>query len=82
MLEYEDNYLPLNEVFVRFNTKQMLKKLFNDDNIDQNEYDKFLKAAVTFHKESLKYLPTKMDMCCSFWQHATWIDLFYRNKAN
>ena len=54
MLEYEDNYLPLNEVFVRFNTKQMLKKLFNDGNIDQNEYDKFLKAAVTFHKESLK----------------------------
>ena len=50
MLEYEDNYLPLNEVFVGFNTKQMLKKLFNDGSIDQNEYDKVLKAAVAFYK--------------------------------
>ena len=56
MLEYEDNYLPLNEVFVGFNTKQMLKKFFNDDSIDQNEYDKVLKSAVSFYKESLRYL--------------------------
>ena len=34
MLEYEGNYLPLNEVFVGFNTKQMLKKFFNDGSID------------------------------------------------
>ena len=50
MLEYEDNYLPMNEVFVGFNTKQMLKKLFNDGSIDQNEYDNVLKAAVAFYK--------------------------------
>ena len=56
MLEYEDNYLPLNEVFVGFNTKQMLKKFFNDDSIDQNEYDKVFKSAVSFYKESLRYL--------------------------
>ena len=75
-LKYEDNYLSLNEVFVGFNTKQMLKKLFNDDSIDQNEYDKVLKAAVTFYKECLRYLLTQMNMSCSFWQHAAWIDFF------
>ena len=82
ILEHEDNYLPLNEIFVGFNTKQMLKKLFNDGSIDQNKYDKVLKAAVAFYKESLRFLLTKMDMSCSFWQHATWIDFFCRNKAN
>ena len=82
MLEYENNYLPLNEVFVGFNTKQMLKKLFNDGSTDQNEYGKVLNAAVAFYKESMRYLLTKMDMSCSFWQHVTWIDFFCRNKAN
>ena len=82
MLEYENNYLPLNEVFVGFNTKQMLKKLFNDGSTDQNEYCKVLNAAVAFYKESMRYLLTKMDMSCSFWQHVTWIDFFCRNKAN
>ena len=60
----------------------MLKKLFNDGGIDQNEYDKVLKAAVAFYKESLRYLLTKISMSYSFGEHATWIDFFCRNKAN
>ena len=72
----------MNEVVLGFNTKEMLKKLFNDGSIDQNEHDNVLKAAVAFYKENLRCLLTKMDMSCSFWQHATWIDLFCRNKAN
>ena len=56
--------------------------MLNDGSINQNEYDKVLKAAVAFYKESLRYLLIKMDMSCSFWQHTTWIDFIYRNKAN
>ena len=78
MLEYEDNYFPMNEVLLGL----ILKKLFNDGSIDQNDYDKVVKAAVAFYKESLRYLLIKMDISCSFWQHATRIDFFWRNKSN
>ena len=51
MLENEENYLPLNEDYVGFNTKHVVKKLFNDGSIDQNQCNKSWKLQWLFTKK-------------------------------
>ena len=80
MLEYENNYLPLNKVFVGFNNKQMLKKLFNDGSIDQNEYGKVLNAAVAFYKESLRCLLQKWICLAHFGNMSLGLTSFVETK--
>ena len=51
MIDDSDNYLHSDEVFIRFTTKQMLKKLFNDGDIHKLQY--VLRASIEFYIESL-----------------------------
>ena len=81
IIDDSDNYLPLDEVFIGFTTKQMLKKLFNDGDIDKLQHDNVLRASVAFYRESLRYVLTKMDMNNTFWLHAVWVDFFRRDQA-
>lgn len=76
-----NNYLPLDEVFIGFSTRQKIRKLFNEGDIDKNEYNVIPKAAIAFYRESLRYVITKMDMSHSFWQRAVWVDFFNRKNA-
>ena len=39
IIDNADNYLPLNEVFIGFSTRQKLKKLFKEGDIDQTQYN-------------------------------------------
>ena len=75
-----ENYLPLEEIFVSFTTKNLLKKLFSDGEIYKLQYN-VLEAARTFYKESLKYVIKKMDMTDAFWNHPVWVDFFSRETA-
>ena len=54
LLDDPENYLPLEEIFVGFTTKNLLKKLFNDGEIDKLQYDNVLEAARALYKESLR----------------------------
>ena len=54
IIDDSDNYLPLDEVFIGFTTKQMLKKLFNDGDIDKLQHDNVLRTSVAFYRESLR----------------------------
>ena len=66
LLDDPENYLPLEEIFVGFTTKNLLKKLFNDGEIDKLQYDNVLEAARAFYKESLRCVIKKMDMTDAF----------------
>ena len=66
LLDDPENYLPLEEIFVGFTTKNLLKKLFNDGEIDKLQYDNVLEAARALYKESLRCVIKKMDMTDAF----------------
>ena len=78
LIDDPENYLPLWswKLFVGFTTKNLLKKLFNDGEIDKLQYDNVLEAARAFYKESLRCVIKKMDMTDAFWNHAVWVDFF------
>ena len=65
IIDDADNYLPLDEVFIGFSTRQKLNKLFKGD-IDQTQYNTVPKAAIALYRESLRYVLDKMDMSCCF----------------
>ena len=81
IIDDEENYLPLEEVFIGLLTRKKLKKLFFEGDINKTQYNLIPKAAIAFYRESLRYVLNKMDMKSSFWSHAVWIDFFNRSKA-
>ena len=65
-----DNYLPLDEVFICFSTRQKLR------DIDEKHYNTVSEPAAAFYRESLRYVLDRMNMSCSFWRQAVLIDFF------
>ena len=65
-----DNYLPLDEVFICFSTRQKLR------DIDEKHYNTVSEPAAAFYREGLRYVLDRMNMSCSFWQQAVLIDFF------
>ena len=78
----ESNYVPLKDMHVGFNTMLLLRRLFNEGDIDQAQSDKFLLSAQSFYKESLLYVLNKMDSKHDFWIHDVWINFFNRENAH
>ena len=58
----EKNYVRQANVFIGFLTKNLLNKKFNDGDISQMHYEKFMNALVAFFRESLRYILLKIDM--------------------
>ena len=56
LIDDPEKCLPLEEIFVGFTTKNLLKKLLNDGETDKLQYNSVLEAACAFYKESLKYV--------------------------
>ena len=54
LIDVSKNYLPLEEIFASFTTKNLLKKLFHDGEIDKLQYNNVSEAARVFYKESLR----------------------------
>ena len=77
IIDDSDNYLPLDEVFIDFSIRQKLKKLFKEGGIDQAQYDTVPAAAIAFYRK----IWDEMDMSCSFWEQAVWIDFFNKGSA-
>ena len=67
---------------VGLNTMLLLRRLFNEGDIDQAQSDKFLLSAQSFYKESLLYVLNKMDSKHDFWIHDVWINFFNRENAH
>ena len=81
IIDDADNYLPFDEVCIGFSTRQKLNKLFKERDIDQTQYNTVPEAAIAFYRESLRYVLDRMDMSCSFWRQAVWIDFFSKDSA-
>ena len=78
----ESKYVPLKDMHVGFNTMLLLRRLFNEGDIDQAQSDKFLLSAQSFYKESLLYVLNKMDSKHDFWIHDVWINFFNRENEH
>ena len=78
-IEDEGNYLPFSEMNIGLSTLSLLKKLLNEGDINQADYNKVFQAARAFYKSSLKYILKKMTPQ-DFWINAVWIDFFERKK--
>ena len=63
-------------MYVGFNTMLLLRRLFNEGDIDQAQSDKFLLSAQSFYKWSLLYILNKTDSKHDFCIHAVWINFF------
>ena len=55
----ESNYVPLKDMHVEFNIL-LLRRLFNEDDSNQAQSDKYLLSAQSFYKESISYVLNKM----------------------
>ena len=82
ILDDNENYLPLEKVFLALTTKKLLNKLFNDGDITKQEYDTCLRGAQSFYKSSLEYILKKMDMTETLWAHAVFVDFFKKESAS
>ena len=76
----ESNYVPLKDMHVEFNIL-LLRRLFNEDDSNQAQSDKYLLSAQSFYKESISYVLNKMGPKHDFWIHAVWINFFNRENA-
>ena len=81
VLADEENFLPLDSVFVGLTTKGLLKKKLNDGDITQGSYNICLLGAREFYRTFLQYILKKMNMTDTLWAHAVWIDFFKRGEA-
>ena len=62
------SFLQIRESFHGFSTKSILEKLLNRGDINEREEKNVCESSREFYKESLKYVPTKMNVNESFWQ--------------
>ena len=82
LIENEDNYVSLKEVFLCLMTKSKLHDLLENGDISEVQYKKFIVGAIEFYKVSLKYILEKMNVEALFWKHAVWADFEERANAN
>ena len=78
----ESNYVPLKDMHIGFNTMLLLRRPFNEGDIDQAQSDKFLLSAQRFYKENLLYVLNKIDSKHNFWIQPVWINFFNRKNAH
>ena len=55
LIENEDNYVSLKDLFLGLMTKSMLNDLLENGDISEVQYEKFIAVAIEFYKVSLKY---------------------------
>ena len=82
LIENEDNYVSLKDVFLGLMTKSKLNDLLENGDISEVQYQKFIVVAIEFYKVSLKYVLEKMNVEALFWKHAVWVDFEGRANAN
>ena len=58
-IDGENNYGPLQDVYVGLAIKTTLTKLLNEGDISERDYEKCILGAIQFYKESLKYVTTR-----------------------
>ena len=62
ILDNEDNYLHLNEIFVWVFAKSLLDVMINEGDISERDQNKYFRAAQGFYKESLIYVINKLPV--------------------
>ena len=56
ILESEDNYLPLNQIFLVVFAKSLLDVTINEGDITERDQNQFFRSAQGFYKKSLIYV--------------------------
>ena len=82
MIENEDNYVSLKDVFLGLITKSKLNDLLENGYISEVQYEKIIVRATEFYKVSLKYVLEKINVEALFWKYAVWFDFEERANAN
>ena len=60
-IDKEKHHLPFDTTFICLNTS-VLRDLFQNGDISDNEVDNFLKSARIFYQETLRYILIKLNM--------------------
>ena len=81
IIDDENNYLPLEDIFLSLVTHNLLRKKVEDGDLSVGQHDKFIKATVAFYRGSLRYTLLKMNVDSSFWESIQWIDFDSRQNA-
>ena len=68
IIDDENNYLPLEDIFLSLVTRNLLRKKVEDGDLSVGQHDKFIKATVAFYRGSLRYTLLKMNVDSSFWE--------------
>ena len=82
LIENEDNYVSLKDVFLGLMTESKLNDLLENGDISEVQYEKFIVGAIEFYKVSLKYVFEKMNVEVLFWKHAACVDFEERANVN
>ena len=61
LLMMKNNYLPSEDIFLGLVTRNLLRKKVEDGDLSVGQHDKFIKATITFYRESLRYTLLKMN---------------------
>ena len=81
VIDNENNYLPLDDIYIGFSTRNLLNKKVNDSEVSLATRNKFLNAVISFYRISLRYTLLKMNVDSTFWEMAQWIDFGSRHDA-
>ena len=81
VIDDENNYLPSEDIFLGLVTRNLWRKKVEDGDLALGQHDKFIKAAIAFYRESLRYTLLKMNVDSSFWEMAQWIDFDSHQNA-
>ena len=82
LLQDEENFLPLNEIYIGVFAKSLLETMLEEGEILEGDQDKVFRAAQAFYKESLNYVIKKLPLNDPFWKAVVWINYFNRYSAS
>ena len=81
VIDDESNYLTSEDIFLGLVRRNLLRKKVEDGDLSVGQHDKFIKAAIAFYRESLRYALLKMNVDSSFWEIAQWTDFNSHQNA-
>ena len=70
LIENEDHYVSLKDVFLGLMTNSELNDLLENGDILEIQHKKFIVGAIEFYKVSLNYVLEKINVEALFWKHA------------
>ena len=81
LIENEDNYVSLKDIFLGLMTKSKLNDFLENGDVSEVQYKKFIVGAIEFYQTINKVFVRK-NVEALFWEHAVWVDFEEHANAN